>query len=83
MAYLAVTTVVEEPMRVSSRDCRECLAHRLYQDRAAGTRLGTPQQPLDLREGLLYGVEVGRVGWQVEKLTASPFDEVLETLPPL
>ena len=72
--------MVEEPPRALSCDRRECLAHHLYQERV-GTRLGTPQQPLDLREGLLYGVEVGRVGWQVEQLAASPFDEFLNPAP--
>jgi hypothetical protein len=36
------------------------LAHRLYQDRAAGTRLGTPQSsPLTLEKACSMGLRSG------------------------
>src|SRR3712207_9564173 len=33
------------------------------------------QESFDLREGLLDGVEIGRVGWQVEELATSLLDQ--------
>jgi hypothetical protein len=44
-----------------------------------GARLGSPQKPFDLREGLLGGVEVRRsfARRQVEKLAALLFDQSL------
>jgi hypothetical protein len=42
----------------------------------AATRLDLAYQVLYLAEGFLYGVEVRRVGRQVQKLAASPFDEL-------
>ena len=49
----------------------------------AGARLGPSQNPLDLRERLLYGVEIGRVERQVDELASPPFDQLLIALSPL
>ena len=67
LVQLAVTTVIEEPARVPNRARGECLVYRLNQDRSR-TRLDTPHQRLDLRDGLLDGVEIGGVGRRVQLL---------------
>src|SRR5215212_7532889 len=61
-----------------------CIAgtHRLessaqgFQQGFSGARPGLTHKSLELGEGLFYWVEVRRVGWQVEKLAASSFDEL-------
>jgi hypothetical protein len=54
-------------------------AHR-FDQRLAGARPGFAHQPLDLRERLLDGVEVRRVGRQVEDLAAAPLDDLPDPL---
>src|SRR5215208_240618 len=69
-----VATVLEEAPRVPGSDRRERSADRLQQG-LAGAGFGLAQQPLDLGEGLLDGVVVRRVGWQIHKFAAPIFDE--------
>ena len=47
----------EEAKDVSGGDRLQRPPHRLDQ-RLSGARSGLPEQPLDLSEGLLYGVEI-------------------------
>src|SRR5215216_5899393 len=64
-----VTAVLEPPSRISSTDLRERLLHRLKQG-FVGARPELPEDVLYLRERLLYGVEVRRVGRQIQELSA-------------
>src|SRR5215208_5505590 len=67
MIHRTVAAVTEELSGVSSRHCRERQADRLDQ-RGAGSRLGSPQDPFHLRERQLDGIEVRPVGRQVDDL---------------
>jgi hypothetical protein len=73
--------MLEETASVPSRDNIERSAHRVYQS-LAGACLELPQRCLHFGKGLLYRVEIGRVGRQVGRL-ASPLLDQLLTLPPL
>src|SRR5215210_7698737 len=64
------------PLRVPGRDRRERLAHSLHQEGFPSARRRLPQAPLHLAEGLLYGVEVGRVGRQEPQLPTPPLDQL-------
>src|SRR5215211_315220 len=75
MGCYAVAAMLEEPPSVACRHLVESSAHRLY-ERLAGTRPGPPQERLELGKRFFYGVEIGRVGWQVEKRAASLLDEL-------
>ena len=72
--------MLEEPAGFLGAERRDRRPEGLKQGFAA-TRLSFAHQPLDLAEGLLYGVEIRRVGRQVEKLAAPPFDELPYLLP--
>ena len=67
----------EETPGVPSRHRVKRPAHRFDQG-LAGARLGSPQEPVDLRERPLDRVEVRRVGRKVQQLAATP----LYGLPP-
>src|SRR5918992_4419253 len=75
MGCYAVAAMLEEPPSVACRHHVESSAHRLY-ERLAGTRPGPPQERLELSKRFFYGVEIGRVGRQVEKRAASLLDEL-------
>ncbi len=70
-----VAAVLEETSRILGADCRECPTQRLYQS-IAGAGFGFAQEPLDFREGFFDGVEIGRVGWQVQKFATSGLDQL-------
>jgi hypothetical protein len=67
LIHRTIAAVTEELSGVSSRHCRERPAHRLDQ-RGAGSRLGSPQDPLHLGERQLDGIEVRPVGRQIGEL---------------
>ena len=75
MGCYAVVAMLEELPSVACRHPVESSAHRLY-ERLAGTRPGPPQERLELGKRFFYGVEVRRVGRQVEKLAAPTFYEL-------
>src|SRR5829696_9432558 len=75
MGCYAVAAMLEEPPNVACRHLVESSAHRLY-ERLAGTRPGPPQERLELGKRFFYGVEIGRVGRQVEERAASLLDEL-------
>lgn len=66
LIHRKVAAVPEELSSVSSRHCRERPAHRLDQ-RGAGSRLGSLQNPLHLRERQLDGKGPASSG-QVDEL---------------
>ena len=66
----------EEPAGILGGHGLQRPTHRADQ-RFAGARLGSSQEPLDLREGLLDRIEVRRVGRQVDELAASTLDDLL------
>src|SRR5215211_3176045 len=61
----AVAAVLEEATSIAGRHRVERSAHCLH-ERLAGARTGLPEQRLELGERLLDGVEVRRVGRQVQ-----------------
>ena len=67
--------MLEEPPSVACRHHVESSAHHLY-ERLACTHPGPPQERLELGKRFFYGVEIGRVGRQVEKRAASLLDEL-------
>src|SRR5215212_1851244 len=67
--------MVEEAPSIASRIRVKSSAHRFH-ERLAGARLGSAQQRLNLGERFFYGVEIGRVGRQVEQLAASLLDDL-------
>src|SRR5829696_6571794 len=70
-----VSAVDEETQGISLADRGECTVRSLHQClKAPGLLL--PQQRLHLREGLFYGVEVGRVGGQEHQRAAAALDEL-------
>jgi hypothetical protein len=71
-----VAAVGEETLCVQGRERRERSSHRLDQ-RFTGARFGFSQQPFDLGEGLLDGVEIRRVGRKVEELCSPTLDDLL------
>src|SRR5215210_4630938 len=75
MGLRAVAAVLEEATSIARRHRPESSAHRLY-ERLVGTCPGSPQQRLELGERFLDGIEIGRIGWQIHELAASPFDEL-------
>src|SRR5918994_7130068 len=75
MGCYAVAAMLEEPPSVACRHLVESSAHRLY-ERLAGTRPSPPQERLELGKRFFYGIEIGRVGRQVEKRAASLLDEL-------
>src|SRR5215213_7384426 len=75
MGLRAVAAVLEEAASIARRHRPESSAHRLY-ERLVGTCPGSPQQRLELGERFLDGIEIGRIGWQIHELAASPFDEL-------
>src|SRR5215211_7688030 len=75
MGRSAVAAMLEEAPSVARRHRVERPTHRLY-ERLAGARPGSAQQRLELGEGFFDGVEIGRVGRQVQKLAAPPLDEL-------
>ena len=75
MGCYAVAAMLEEPPSVPSRHHGESSAHRLY-ERLAGTHPGPPEEGVELGKRFFYGVEIGRVGRQVEKRAASLLDEL-------
>ena len=69
----------EEAARILSSDCIECLAYGFHQRLSCpGTNLA--QKTLDLRKSLLNWIEVRRVGWQVQQLAPSTFDQLPDPL---
>src|SRR5215216_4514429 len=71
--------MLEEPLGVLCSHRIQRPPHRLYQG-LAGSCSCPPQQTLDLRKRLLYGVEVRRVGRQVDQVAASRFDQLPDLL---
>src|SRR5918994_4673725 len=66
----------EEFTRVFDLHRRQCSTHRL--DRGLlGAGCSLSKDVLDLREGFFYGVEIRRVGRQLDELTPSALDELL------
>src|SRR5215203_967973 len=63
MGLRAVAAVLEEAASIARRHRPESSAHRLY-------------ERLVLGERFLDGIEIGRIGWQIHELAASPFDEL-------
>src|SRR5215204_1042544 len=74
LTHRTVTAVLEEPAGIPSAHRRERFAHSLY-ERLAGARLGSTHESLDLAERLLDGVQVRRVGRQVQQLASPPLEE--------
>src|SRR5215204_6367274 len=74
LTHRTVTAVLEEPAGITSAHRRERFAHSLY-ERLAGARLGSTHESLDLAERLLDGVQVRRVGRQVQQLASPPLEE--------
>src|SRR5215217_3256314 len=69
-----VATVFKEALGIRCTDRAECLTDDLHQHLSA-TSACVSEIALELGEGLLYGIEVGRIGWQVDKLTSLTFYE--------
>jgi hypothetical protein len=80
MTCHAVAAKLEDATSVSNRETIERSAHRFYQS-LAGACLELPQCCLHFGKGLLYRVEIGRVGWQVQKLASLLLDQLLTLLP--
>jgi hypothetical protein len=74
MGRSAVAPMLEEAPSIARRHRVEGSAHRFY-ERIAGTRPGSAQQYLELGERFFDGVQIGRVGRQVEELAASLLDQ--------
>src|SRR5215203_7110109 len=71
----AVPAVFEEAAGVRSAHRRQRRSHG-FDQRFAGSGLSFSQDPLHLREGLLYRVHVRGVRRQVEQLASRPLDEL-------
>jgi hypothetical protein len=71
--------VVEETLSILSRDHRDPPADGLNQCFPSSS-FGLAHQSFDLGKSLLYGIEVRRIGWQVDELAASLLDELLNPL---
>jgi hypothetical protein len=85
MTCHSVAAMLEETASVPSRESIERSAHRFYQSLAGACLECVPRTSSalpSLWQGLLYRVEIGRVGRQVGRL-ASPLLDQLLTLPPL
>jgi hypothetical protein len=67
--------VFKEATGVLGGDRRKRLTDRLDQG-FFRPGFGFAHKPLDLREGFFYGVEIRRVGRQVDELAASLFDQL-------
>jgi hypothetical protein len=67
--------MLEEAPCIARRHGLKRPTHRFY-ERLAGACLGLPQQRLELGERFPYGVEVRRVGRQVQKLAAPTLDQL-------
>src|SRR5215211_7860842 len=70
-----VAAMTEPPCGVSGGDLGECPLHRLQQG-FVGARSELPQDVLYLAEGLLYGVQVRRIGGHEHELGSPLFDEL-------
>ena len=70
-----VSTVLKEAPGVTSADRRDRPSHRLYRS-LAGPSLGFAQDTLDLGEGFFDGIEVRRVGRQVQELGSPLLDQL-------
>src|SRR5215210_2163383 len=71
--------MLDEASSILDRDRRDRRPQRLDQ-RLAGARLRLAQKALYLRERLLDGVVVRRVGWQEEQLAAPRLDQLAHLL---
>ncbi len=67
--------MLEEAAGVTGGDRTQRPTDRLYQG-FSGPSFGLTNEPLDLREGLLDGVKVRRVGRQVDEFAASLLDQL-------
>ena len=67
--------MLEEATSVAGCDSIKRPAHRFDQS-LAGACLKLPQRPFHFGEGLLDGIEIRRVGRQVEKVAASLLDHL-------
>ena len=76
----SVYAVLEEASRVPGRDRVERPAHRFDKDLPA-PGFCFAQDALDLREGPLYGAQVGGIGRQVKQFAAPLFDELPDAIP--
>ena len=71
--------MVEETTSVLSRDQGDPGANGLNQSFPSSS-FGLAHKTFDLAESLLYGIEVRRIGRQVEQLATSPLDELPNSL---
>src|SRR5215218_8566927 len=69
----------EEALRIRSSDRMESFADDLHK-RLLATSARFSQIALELGEGLLYGVEIGRIGRQVDELASLPLDQLPDPL---
>src|SRR5215213_4443335 len=75
-----VATMFEEALRIRNADRMQSFTDKLHECLlAASTRFS--QIALELAEGLLYGIEVRRIGRQVDELASPPFDQFFNPLP--
>src|SRR5918997_1488969 len=70
-----VSAVGEEAKSILLADQRE-RPTRSFHQRSEAPGLRFPKQRLDLREGFLYGVEIGRIAWQEHQRATPPLDEL-------
>src|SRR3712207_6809272 len=75
MDLCAVAAVLEEAASVARCQRLESSTDRLYEC-PASTCPGSPQERLELGERFFDGVEIGRVGRQVDELAAPLLDEL-------
>src|ERR687894_1696885 len=74
-----VSAVGEEAKSILLADQRE-RPTRSFHQRSEAPGLRFPKQRLDLREGFLYGVEIGRIAWQEHQRATPPLDELAHPL---
>jgi len=79
MNRCGVPTVVEETTGVFSCDHGNPLANGLNQSFLSSS-FGLAHKCFDLAESLLYGIELRRIGRQIEQLTTSVLDELPNSL---
>jgi hypothetical protein len=77
--HRTVATMVEEALSVRSADRTQSLADDL-RERLVAASARFSQIALELGKGLLYGVEVRRVGRQVQELASLALDQLPDPL---